>query len=237
MTKLLFVSLALCAPAVLAQSADPTTEVELAAETTKVLKPLRADARVTVDADILLAYVSLGLAGDFGLVKLGPGTLAAGAGLDFDFGFCGSVCLVIGGLLGGSYGIRNFFPHARLSYHLELPAKGANNTLQKVNVYGVVFGGVVVSSMGFVGRFQGVEVSATSTGVGPGVGLGAGASYFFTERVFVGAEASARFAVARFADVVTVVPPMSNVDFRWSDQYTQSDLSGVSLRFYVGFRI
>ncbi|MDX2010341.1 MAG: hypothetical protein SFW67_09130 [Myxococcaceae bacterium] len=236
MTKVLFVSLALWAPLALAQpSADASTDVELAAETTKVLKPLRADARLTVDTDILLVYVSFGLSGDFGLVKLGPGTLAAGAGLDF--GFCGSACLLIGGLLGGSYGIRNFFPHGRLSYHLELPAKGANNTLQKVNVYGVLFGGVVISSMGFVGRSQGVEVSATSTGLGPGIGIGAGASYFFTERVFVGAEAAARYQVVSFGDVVTVSAPGSNVNFVWEDRYKSQSFSGFGLRFYVGFRI
>jgi hypothetical protein len=234
--KALAVVLTMVACAASAQPAvDPSTDVEVVAETTKVLKPLRADVRFTVDTDILLAYVSLGVSGDFGLVKLGPGVLAAGAGLDF--GFCGTVCLAIGGLLGGSYGIRNFFPHGRLSYHLELPAKGSANALSKVDVYGVLFGGLVISSMGFAGRFQGVEVSATSTGFGPGIGIGAGASYFFTDRIFVGAEASARFAFARFADVVTVVPPGSNVDFRWSDQYTQTSLSGVSVRLFVGFRI
>jgi hypothetical protein len=227
--------LALAAPAALAQSAEPSTEVELAAETTKVLRPLRADARVTVDADILLASVSLGISGDFGLVKLGPGVLAAGAGLDF--GFCGTACLVIGALLGGSYGIRNFFPHGRLSYHLELPAKGATNSLQKVNVYGVLFGGVVISSMGFEGRFQGVEVSATSTGAGPGLGLGAGASSFFAERIFVGAEATVRYQFVRFADVATVSAPGSNVNFTWADEYQSQSFSGFGLRFYVGFRI
>jgi hypothetical protein len=232
------VSLALMAPAALAQSSsspDPSGEVELAAETTKVLKPLRADARFTVDADILLIAVSLGISGDFGLVKLGPGVLAAGAGLDF--GFCGTACLAIGALLGGSYGIRNFFPHARLSYHLELPAKGGNNTLQKVNVYGVLFGGAVISSMSFAGRFQGVEVSASSTGFGPGIGIGAGAGYFFTERVFVGAEATARYQFVRFGEVATVTAPGSSVNFTWRDEYQSQSFSGFGLRFYIGFRI
>lgn len=208
--------------------------IEAPAETTKVLRPLRADVRATVDTDILLAYVNLGINGDLGLVKLGPGVVAVGAGLDF--GFCGSVCWAIGALLNGSYGIRNFFPHARLSYHLELPAKGGN-ALQKVNLYGFLFGGLVVSSMGFAGSFQGVNVSATSTGVGPGLGLGAGGAYFFTERVSIGAEATLKYAAGRYFDVVTVTPPNSNVDFRWREEYTSFSLSGFSIRLFLGFRI
>lgn len=208
--------------------------VEAPAETTKVLGPLRADARFTVDTDILLAYVNLGVNADLGIIKLGPGVLAVGAGLDF--GFCGTVCLVIGSLLNGSYGIRNFFPQARVSYHLELPAK-SGNALQKIDVYGVVFAGLVVSSMGFSGQYQGVAVSATSSGVGPGIGLGAGGSYFFTERVFVGAEATAKYAAGTYRDVVTVTPPNSNVDFRWREEYSGWSLSGVSLRLFLGFRI
>jgi len=208
--------------------------IEAPAETTKVLGPMRADARFTVDTDILLAYVNLGVNADLGIVKLGPGVLAVGAGLDV--GFCGTVCLLIGGLLNGSYGARNFFPQARLSYHLELPAK-SGNALQKVDVYGVVFAGLVVSSMGFAGQYQGVMVSATSTGVGPGVGLGAGGSYFFTERVFVGAEASLKYAAGRYNDVVTVKPPNSNVDFRWRDEYSGWSISGLSVRLFLGFRI
>ena len=50
--------------------------VEAPAETTKVLGPLRADARFTVDTDILLAYVNLGVNADLGIIKLGPGVLA-----------------------------------------------------------------------------------------------------------------------------------------------------------------
>lgn len=209
--------------------------IEAPAETTKVLAPFRADARFTVDTDILLAYVAFGINADLGLAKLGPGVLAVGAGLDY--GFCGTVCLVIGGLLGGSFGIRNFFPQARVSYHIELPAKGANNTLQKVDVYGMVFGGVVVSSMGFAATYQGAQVTASSTGVGPGIGLGAGGSYFFTDRVFVGAEAAAKYAQGTYTDVVTATPPNSNVDFRWRDMYSNWSISGVSLRLFIGFRI
>jgi len=208
---------------------------EAPAETTKVLGPFRADARFTVDTDILLAYVALGVNADLGLVKLGPGVLAVGAGLDY--GFCGTVCLLVGAALGGSFGIRNFFPQARVSYHLELPAKGANNTLTKVDVYGLVFGGVVVSSMNFGTTVQGVKVTASSEGVGPGIGLGAGGSYFFTERVFVGAEATAKYAQGTYKDVVVVTPPNSNVDFRWRDMYSGWSISGVSLRLFIGFRI
>lgn len=208
--------------------------VEAPAETTKVLGPLRADARFTVDTDILLAYVNLGVNADLGIIKLGPGVLAVGAGLDF--GFCGTVCLLIGSLLNGSYGIRNVFPQARLSYHLELPAK-AGNALQKIDVYGVVFAGLVISSMGFSGQYQSVMVSATSTGVGPGIGLGAGGSYFFSDRVFVGAELTAKYASGAYRDVVTVTPPNSNVDFRWREEYSSWSLSGVSLRLFLGFRI
>lgn len=206
---------------------------EVKSDTTKVLPPLRADARFTVDTDILLAYVSLGVNADLGVVKLGPGVLAVGAG--FDFGFCGTVCLLIGGLLNGSYGERRFFPQARATYHIEIPAKGG--ALQKVDVYGLVFGGLVISSMGFTGTYQGVTVSATSTGVGPGIGLGGGGSFFFTERAFVGAEASLKYAAGRYTDVVTVTPPNSNVDFRWRDEYTSWSISGFSIRIFIGFRI
>ena len=143
---------------------------------------------------------------------------------------------MIGAVLNGSYGIRNFFPQARVSYHLELPAK-SGNALQKIDVYGVVFAGLVVSSMGFSGQYQGVAVSASSSGVGPGIGLGAGGSYFFTDRVFVGAEATAKYASGTYRDVVTVTPPNSNVDFRWREEYSGWSLSGVSLRLFLGFRI
>lgn len=207
--------------------------VEAVSDTTKVLQPFRADARFTVDTDILLAYVSLGVNADLGVVKLGPGVLAVGAGLDF--GFCGTVCLLIGGLLNGSYGQRTFFPQARVSYHIEIPAKGG--ALQKVDVYALAFGGVAISSMGFVGRFQGVEVSATSSGVGPGIGAGGGGSFFITDRLFVGAEATFKYAAGRYTDVVTVTPPGSNVDFRWRDEYSSWSLSGFSIRLFIGFRI
>jgi hypothetical protein len=236
--KTVALAVVLTASVSLAQAASTTEPgggvIEAPVETTKVLGPLRADARFTVDTDILLAYVNLGVSADIGLVKLGPGVLAAGAGLDF--GFCGSVCWVIGAVLNGSYGSRNFFPHARLSYHLELPAK-AGNVLQKIDLYGVIFGGVAISSMGFSGQYQGVQVSATDTGVGPGIGLGGGASYFFTDRVFVGAEASLKYAAGKYTNVVTVTPPNSNVDFRWRDEYTSWSLSGFSLRLFLGFRI
>ncbi len=218
-----------------ASSGGAEDVIEAPAETTKVLGPFRADARFTVDTDILLAYVALGVNADLGLVKLGPGVLAVGAG--FDFGFCGTVCLVISGLLQGSFGHRDFFPQGRVSYHIELPAKGANNTLQKVDVYGLIFGGVVVSSMGFAADYQGVKVTASSTGVGPGIGLGAGGSYFFAERIFVGAEATAKYAQGTYKDVVVVTPPNSNVDFRWKDMYSNWSITGVSLRLFIGFRI
>ncbi len=91
--------------------------------------------------------------------------------------------------------------------------------------------------MGFSATYQGVQVSASDTGVGPGIGLGAGGSYFFTERVFVGAEATAKYASGTYKNVVVVTPPNSNVDFRWRDEYTSWSLSGVSLRLFIGFRI
>ena len=49
--------------------------IEAPAETTKVLGPFRADARFTIDTDILLAYVNLGVNADLGVVKLGPGEI------------------------------------------------------------------------------------------------------------------------------------------------------------------
>jgi hypothetical protein len=220
----------------LAQGSAPAGAdlVEPVAETTKVLPPFRADARVTVDTDILLAYVSLGVSADLGVVKLGPGTLAVGAGLDV--GFCGTVCLVTGALLGGAYGQRDFFPMARVSYHLELPAR-AGNTLQKVNLYGFVFGGVVISSLSFSARIQGFDIGASSTGVGPGLGLGAGAAYFFSDRVSVGAEATLKYAAGVYNDVVVVEPPNSNVNYQWSSTYSSFSRSGLSIRFFLGFRI
>lgn len=229
--RALVFGLMLAASPSLAQSSEV---IEAPAETTKVLGPFRADVRATVDTDILLAFVNLGITGDLGVVRLGPGVLSVGGGLDF--GFCGTVCLAIGALLNGSYGARNFFPHGRVGYHLELPAK-SGNALQKIDVYGFLFGGVVISSMGFAGQFQGVAVSATSTGVGPGLGLGAGGSYFFSDRVFIGAEATLRYAAGRYTDVVTVTPPNSNVDFRWSDTYSSFSNSGFALRLFIGFRI
>jgi hypothetical protein len=207
-------------------SESPSAEVP----TGKLLRPLHADARLSVDADILLIYISVSAAVDVGLLKLGPGTLAVGA--NADLGFCGSFCWATAALLSSAfqtpttYSQTHFFPSARLSYHFPIPASKSKSA-ENVNVYGLLLGGPVFTSLSL--KNKGLEISGNDTSIG--VGLGIGGQYFFTERFFVGAEATGRYARGRYNWTVRLG------DYRLSDSEASWSLTGISVRFAVGIRL
>ncbi len=208
--------------------ATETQQTEVSAS--KLLTPLHLDARFSVDADILLIYISLSAAADVGLVKIGPGTVAIGA--NAELGFCGSFCWVTAALLSSAlgssttYGQTHFFPSARLSYHFPLPTSKGDQA-KKINVYGLLFGGPVFTSLSL--KNKSVEITGTDTSIG--VGLGVGGQYFFTERIFVGVEATARYARGRYNWTVRLG------DYRLSDSEASWSLTGGGIRFSVGVRL
>ncbi len=205
---------------------------------TSVLKPLHVDARFSADADILLIYVNLSLGADVGLIPAGPGTLAVGGA--FELGFCGSACLALSALLSSAfnkptgYGQQFYYPHARLSYHLDLPAvmKGSssanNRTLEKLDLYGLLFGGPVFTHLGLATNDNQLIIEGND--VSFGIGGGIGANYFFTEHFFVGAEAAARYARGTYTwRAVAGSYQLSATEASWS-------ASGLGVRFAVGAR-
>jgi hypothetical protein len=183
------------------------------------------DVRLHLDGDILLAFVEIGAAADFGLLPLGPGTLALGA--ELSGGICLTACGLIGLVTGISVSDRFVSPHARLTYHF-LPPK---QKLEGVDLYGLLLAGVTVSRQTVSGTIQGVNFDFKGTGVGPSLGLGLGAKKFFKERVFLGGEARLRYARGdyHYSEEVGNIT-LIGVDPDWSQ-------TGLSLLIFAGMRI
>lgn len=199
---------------------------------TALMTPVHVDAKLALDTDILLVYINLGLAGDVGLVPIGPGTLAVGGGIDV--GFCGSFCWLLSGLLTSalgtpsSYWQRHVFPNVRVSYHIKLPTSSSANA-NKVNVYALLFGGPLFTSLGLGSNDRRVLIEGNDTSIG--IGAGGGAQYFFTERFFVGAEVSLRYARGRYQWRLVAG------NYMLSAQEESWDLSGFNIRLMAGIRI
>ncbi len=231
--RVLLVSTLLCfsASSLAQQPAQETpSDAPTQAPENKLLTPLHADARFSVDTDVLLIYVSLSVSADLGLIRLGPGTLGVGANVDV--GFCGSFCWLTAALLTSAlgapttYGQTHFFPSARLTYHFPLPSS-KSESLKKVNIYGLLFGGPVFSRLALISKD--VEIVGTDTSFGFGGGVGG--QYFFTERIFVGAEATLRYARGRYTWAARVG------SYQLKDSEDLWSLTGGNLRFSIGIRL
>lgn len=160
-------------------------ERDVAEDKTKssVLQPWDVDARASLHTTPLLQYGGIGASADAGMRKVGPGTVALGGGLDYFF--CGTTCSSVP----LSFTQRQVSLEARLSYHLALPQ------VKHVDFYPLVTAGFMVSRSSL--SVEGSEYRASD--VAPSVGFGAGASYFFTDQIFVAAEARFRYAAGTYS--------------------------------------
>lgn len=228
-------TLVLCAALVSGAAFAETTENTGLEEKPKtaLLTPIHVDAKIAVDTDILLVYINLAAAGDVAVAPIGPGTLAVGGGIDF--GFCGSFCWLLSGLLTSalgtpsSYWQRHVFPNVRVTYHFKLPDSSAQTKIAKVNAYAMLFGGPVFTSLGLGANNRAVVVEGNDTSIG--IGAGAGAQFFLTERFFVGAEVSFRYARGRYTwRLIAGSYSLSSQEESW-------DLSGFNVRLMAGVRI
>lgn len=166
-----------------APSTPPPVQVP-EASSTRALPPLHIDVRGTLSADILLAHIGLGASADIGLVPLGPGTLAVGAGFEYDF--CASICWFFSAVTPLEFSQRQIWPQARASYHLGFPSAKTIDLYPFVAV-GPIFARSEVSVDNGIARYVGTDTSI-------GVSAGAGASIFVAGPLFIGGEGRLRYA-------------------------------------------
>jgi opacity protein-like surface antigen len=170
------------APALAPPSAN--RDVAEAPNQTAALQPWDVDIRAGLHTTPILEYGGVGASADAGIRKLGPGTLAVGGGVDYFL--CGTSCS------SAPYSLsqRQLSFEGRVSYHLSVPK------VARMDIYPLITAGFMVSR-------SSINVGGNSeyraSDVAPSVGFGAGASYFFTDRIFVGAEARFRYAAGSYS--------------------------------------
>ena len=186
------------------------------------LQPFEVDLRGTASTDILLIYVGLGANADIGLVPAGPGTIAVGAGFEYDF--CGSVCWFFSAVTPFSFGQYQIAPSVRASYHLDLKKKN-------LDFYPLIFGGPVFARAHI--DFDDGSASYVATDTGFQIGAGAGLNYFVTDRIFVGLEARFRYAKGTYAY------ELRSGNDRVFDRGSGSSwsLTGLNVMFAFGYRL
>ncbi|HEX5753813.1 MAG TPA: hypothetical protein VFZ09_46945 [Archangium sp.] len=189
------------------------------------------DARAMLNADIVLAFVNLGVGADVGVLPLGPGVLALGG--EFEIGGCVSACLLLNTLTGYSWSSMFYSPHVRASYHL-LPSNSPG--LEKVDLYGLALAGATLTTTRVAGTVSGGSGSSTDfeyvgSDVGPSVGLGLGAKYFFSDNLFFGAEGRLRYSAGQY----TYTARAGNVTI--SDSQSTWSLSGFNVQLFAGLRL
>ena len=162
---------------------EPPPEAE-----TSGLQPRRLDIRATINADVLLAYIGLGASADLGLVPAGPGTIAVGAGFEYDF--CGSVCWLFSAVTPIDFSHRQIWPQARASYHLGLKSAKHLDLYPFVGL-GPVFARSEISVDNGAARYVGTDTSI-------GVNFGAGLNLFVAGPLFLGAEGRIRYAAGDY---------------------------------------
>ncbi len=183
------------------------------------LEPLNVDARLMLNTDILLLTLELGAGADVGVVKAGPGTLSVGG--EIEVGTCVSVCLVLNALTNLRWGFRDYNLYGRVGYHHPVNSKN-------LDVYGFLFGGLVVASTGASSPDGSVDFTGTDTAIG--LGVGGGANYFVADRLFIGAELRYRFA----SGVYEFTGRFGN--YRVTDRERSWSLTGLGVRFHGGLR-
>lgn len=166
-----------------AAAANPTDEA--APADTRGMRLRQIDARATLNADALLAYIGLGMHGDIGVTPIGPGTLAVGAGFEYDF--CGSTCWTFSAATPMDFSQRHIWPEARASYHFGLP-RAKNLDLYPFLGLGPVFARSQLNVDNGAAKYVGTDTAV-------GINMGFGASYFPTNGpFFVGGEGHLRYA-------------------------------------------
>lgn len=191
---------------------------------TSELRPRQLDIRVTANADILLAYLGLGMSADFGLIPAGPGTIAIGAGFEYDF--CGSVCWLFSAATPIDFSHRQIWPQARGSYHLGIRGAKYVDLYPFVGV-GPVFARSELSLQNGAAHYVGTDTSI-------GVNFGAGVSLLVAGPLFVGGEARIRYAAGEYGYELergdtTLTYDRGSVD-TWS-------LAGIDVLLAIGVRL
>lgn len=186
------------------------------------------DARATLNADILLAFVNLGVGADVGVLPLGPGVLTLGG--EFEAGACVSLCAVLNLATGWTFSHMFYTPHARVTYHL-MPSNSQG--LGKVDLYGLALAGVTITTTRVANTGTGADTDFEYLGsdVGPSVGLGFGGKYFVQDTFFVGAEGRLRYSAGQY----TYTARVGNVSL--TDSQSSWSLSGFNLQFFAGLRL
>lgn len=157
---------------------------------TKTLEPLQVDAKITMNADALLAFVGGGVAADIGIVRVGPGTLALGAAGEYNL--CATVCWLLNTVTPLEFGQHEISLWGRASYHIDITTTGSGSTLTKLDVFPFVMVGPTFASS-YVKLDDGsAEYRGKDTAIAIGGGLGA--NLFVAGPVFIGGEARLRYA-------------------------------------------
>ena len=186
------------------------------------------DARVMLNADIILAFVNLGVGADLGVLRLGPGVLTVGG--EFEAGACVTPCLALNLLTGWTFSHLFYSPHARVTYHF-MPSD--SHGLEKVDLYGLALAGVTITTtrVANTGTGDSTDFEYLGSDVGPSVGLGIGGKYFVQDRFFVGAEGRLRYSAGQY----TYTARVGNVSL--SDTQSTWSLSGFNVQFFAGIRL
>lgn len=186
------------------------------------------DVRAMLASDIMLAFVTGGVGADLGLLPLGPGVLTVGG--ELEFGACVTSCLASNLLTGWSFSHLFYAPHARATYHFLPP--GGSPGLEKVDLYGLVFGGITYTTTSVSGTSANTPFELKGSGVGPSLGAGVGAKYFIQDNLFLGAEGRTRWSVGRYEYSITSgnVTLSDTIQPFWS-------LSGVNVQLFAGLRL
>ncbi len=219
-------------PAVVAPPPEPVAPPPPAAPAVSDALPGRmqgvgdVDVRLMLNADILLAFVSLGVGADVGVLRAGPGVLSLGA--EIEAGLCFTVCFALDLATGWNFSHQYYSPHARVAYHF-LPPNA--RSLEKVDLYGLVLGGITYTTTRISGEESGTAFDFRGRDVAPSFGLGAGAKFFVQERLYLGAEARLRFASGQY----TYTSRVGNVSV--SGEQSFWSLSGLNVLFFGGLRL
>jgi hypothetical protein len=203
-----FVALFVLLPAQALAAEEPAP-----ATTTAEIAPRQIDAKFDVRTSVLLQYGGIGVSGDYGLMRLGPGTLAVGGSIAYEA--CASTCW------GAPHDFtqRQTWVEGRATYHLQAPHIGYLDLYPMVTV-GAVFAGATIH-VGDASEYRATSLAAT-------VGFGGGASYFITRRIFVNGEVSLRYAGASY-DYELARGPATPFDANGVDRW-----SGTTIALAIG---
>ncbi|WP_375771457.1 hypothetical protein NR798_11295 [Archangium gephyra] len=188
-----------------------------------LLRPGNVDLRAEGAASLLPLSVEAGATVEVGVLPIATGTLSLGAELSANL--CALACWVPNLFLVQDTSRWDLSAVGRLGYHFTL----ANRNYSKVDLFGVLLGGVIqprttVTSPSY--RFEG-------RGQGAVLGLGVGGNYFPSpsSRFFLGGEARLRLSTGTYALTLTRgTYDFSEEDRRWLR-------FGLSTAFFVGVRL